>query len=217
MPLLDELYGPQRVLPARQQEQFDLEQRAALSGTTVEQERQRAESPTKSAPEKSLLSDLIGPLSKTSTQSSIDALLGVSSPTTGVDLLASRTPAPITGSISAPTGTSPYIGRKNYQIGKGDPGLRTMAQAVSQSMGWDSNQFAAWDALINAESGWRPNAQNPTSTAFGLGQFLDSTWKGYGAKTTDPGQQLAYMAKYIKDRYGTPEKALAWHAAKNWY
>jgi len=220
MPLLDELYGPQRVLPARQQEQLDLEQRAALSGTTVEQARAKLDPnrpKTGANEQRDLLGSLLEPLTKSSTQTSIDSLLGVSSATPGVNLLASRTPAATAPSISAPSGTSPYIGQKNYQIGKGDPALRTLAQAVNQSMGWDSNQFAAWDALINAESGWRPNAQNPTSTAFGLGQFLNSTWKSYGAKTADPAQQLAYMAKYIKDRYGTPEKALAFHAAKNWY
>ena len=32
------------------------------------------------------------------------------------------------------------------------------------------------DCLIIEESQWNPKADNPTSTAYGLGQFLDRTW-----------------------------------------
>lgn len=32
------------------------------------------------------------------------------------------------------------------------------------------------EAIIACESGWDPNAKNPKSTAYGYGQFLDSTW-----------------------------------------
>lgn len=37
--------------------------------------------------------------------------------------------------------------------------------------------YATIYRLINYESGWNPNAQNPNSSASGLGQFLDSTWE----------------------------------------
>lgn len=32
------------------------------------------------------------------------------------------------------------------------------------------------DRIIVCESGWKADAKNPTSSATGLGQFLDSTW-----------------------------------------
>jgi len=32
------------------------------------------------------------------------------------------------------------------------------------------------NCLIINESGWNPEAKNPSSTAYGLGQFLNSTW-----------------------------------------
>lgn len=94
----------------------------------------------------------------------------------------------------------------------------TFAQQIAPNYGWDANQLAAWYRLGMKESGWRNTAQNPTSTAYGIGQFLDSTWKGYGIpKTSDPRLQVEAMARYIKARYGTPANALAFHNAHNWY
>jgi LysM repeat protein len=37
-----------------------------------------------------------------------------------------------------------------------------------------------WGPLIRCESGGSPTAQNPSSTASGLFQFLDSSWRAYG-------------------------------------
>lgn len=93
------------------------------------------------------------------------------------------------------------------------------AQKIAGNYGWNNpNELAAWYKLGMKESGWRNTAQNPTSTAYGIGQFLDSTWKGYGiSKTSDPALQVEAMARYIKARYGSPSAALAFHNAHNWY
>lgn len=93
------------------------------------------------------------------------------------------------------------------------------AQNIAGNYGWNNPaELAAWYTLGMKESGWRNTAQNPTSTAYGIGQFLDSTWKGYGiAKTSDPALQVEAMARYIKARYGSPAKALAFHYSHNWY
>jgi len=93
------------------------------------------------------------------------------------------------------------------------------AQDVAGQFGWNNpGELGAWYALGMKESGWRNTAQNPTSTAFGIGQFLDSTWGGTGiGKTSDPRQQVLAMAKYIARRYGSPSAALAFHKAHNWY
>lgn len=92
------------------------------------------------------------------------------------------------------------------------------AQLLSGQFGWNNtSELDAWYQLGMKESGWRSTAQNPTSSAYGIGQFLDSTWKSYGPKTPDPYLQTLYMAKYIKDRYGTPSQALAFHKSHNWY
>lgn len=92
------------------------------------------------------------------------------------------------------------------------------AQAIAPNFGWGANELSAWYTLGMKESGWRNTAQNPTSTAYGIGQFLNSTWAGVGiAKTSDPARQVEAMARYIKNRYGSPSRALAFHIKNNWY
>lgn len=65
--------------------------------------------------------------------------------------------------------------------------------------------------LVARESSFDPAAKNPKSTAAGLFQFLDGTRQMYGGSKydwSDPYNQAVFGLKYIKDRYGTPEKAL---------
>ena len=78
-----------------------------------------------------------------------------------------------------------------------------------------------WDAtkwIVQKESGWNPNAQNPSSTAYGLFQFLDTTWAETGiSKTSDPKLQAEAGARYIDRRYGSPTAAKSFWEANNWY
>lgn len=81
-----------------------------------------------------------------------------------------------------------------------------------------SDQREAFFELIRRESGWNPTAQNPHSTAYGIGQFLDSTWATVGCeKTSNAKTQLDCMAEYIEQRFETPAKALLFHDKNNWY
>jgi len=48
-------------------------------------------------------------------------------------------------------------------------------------------------------------------------QFLDGTFKNYGGKTSDPVKQVVAGIKYIKDKYKTPQAAIAFHMKNNWY
>jgi hypothetical protein len=85
---------------------------------------------------------------------------------------------------------------------------RLMQQMAQAMYGWGrGSQWTALNSLEMHEAGYNNLAQNPTSTAFGIGQFLDSTWSSYGPKTTNPKLQIEYMLEYIKGRYGTPVKA----------
>ena len=112
-----------------------------------------------------------------------------------------------TGSVAGITGGGNVTANKKL--------MQQMAQAMYR---WGSGgQWSALDSLEMSEAGYRNTAQNPTSTAYGMGQFLDSTWAGYGPKTANPKLQIQYMLEYIKQRYGTPEKAWAFHQANNYY
>jgi len=84
-------------------------------------------------------------------------------------------------------------------------------------LGW-GDQWSALRQLIMHESGFNNRAQNPNSTAYGMFQFLDSTWAGTGIqKTSDPWKQTQAGLRYIKDRYGSPADAWAWWQDHNWY
>lgn len=83
---------------------------------------------------------------------------------------------------------------------------------------WNESQWDAFNTLVHKESGWRCDAQNPKSTAYGIGQFLDSTWGGTGIeKTSDCNKQVDAMLIYIEDRYGNPRIALDFHISHHWY
>jgi len=105
---------------------------------------------------------------------------------------------------------------------------QTVAQAASgvqayqayalDQLGGNTGQSSCLNQLWQRESGWNPNAQNPTSTAYGIAQFLNSTWASTGiAKTSDPYRQIDAGLIYIKNRYGSPCAAWAFWQAHKWY
>lgn len=86
---------------------------------------------------------------------------------------------------------------------------------MAKQFGWSGAEWDALSNLIQRESGWNATAQNPTSSAYGLFQFLDSTRKNYGISRNAPLEaQIKAGLQYIKDRYGSPSKALAHWLAK---
>lgn len=96
---------------------------------------------------------------------------------------------------------------------------KAIMQQVFTRYGWGPGTaaWAAQDYVEMREAGYNNLAQNPTSTAFGMGQFLDSTWAGFGPKTADSTLQSEYMARYEGQRYGGPIGAAAHEKAFNWY
>jgi hypothetical protein len=85
-------------------------------------------------------------------------------------------------------------------------------------LGGAGDQFSCLESLWGKESGWNPNAQNPSSTAYGIPQFLDSTWAGTGiAKTSDGYRQIDAGLIYIENRFGSPCAAWGHSQAKGWY
>lgn len=95
--------------------------------------------------------------------------------------------------------------------------IKQMARQMLEAMGW-GDQWPDLNWLLTKESSWNPNAQNPVSTAYGLFQFLNSTWSTVGGKkTSDPRLQLEYGLKYIKQRYGDVRGARRFWERNRWY
>jgi septal ring factor EnvC (AmiA/AmiB activator) len=83
-----------------------------------------------------------------------------------------------------------------------------------------SGTSAAERWIIMRESSGDPTADNPTSTAFGLGQLLLGNrilYLGRQYATTDCGRQLWAFRAYVRDRFGTAERAKAFWQANGWY
>jgi hypothetical protein len=82
-----------------------------------------------------------------------------------------------------------------------------------------TKNYKCFSSLIGKESSWR-NAQNPTSSARGIGQLLDSTYRNLGMKHSqvEAAQTIAALA-YIGRKYGSSGPCGAWqHWQKhNWY
>lgn len=78
--------------------------------------------------------------------------------------------------------------------------------------------------IINRESGGNPNAHNPHSSAFGIGQLIAANRNALGnalginPDTTDFDQQLQLMRAYIDARYnGSTQAAINFWQSHGWY
>jgi cell wall-associated NlpC family hydrolase len=123
-----------------------------------------------------------------------------------------------TGSGVSPADTNRFIVQETGGVSGRRARNKALGQHLAANAGWSGTQWRAFNALVMKESGWDNLAQNPYSTAHGIGQFLDSTWDDVGGhKTNDARLQLIYMIAYVKQRYGTPMRAIQFHNAHNWY
>ena len=106
---------------------------------------------------------------------------------------------------------------KNIKIPQSD--IQKQVQSIANEYGWgNGEQWEALSWIIQKESSWNNNAQNPTSTAFGLFQHLDMTRKNYNCpKTSDITIQVHCGVKYIKARYGDPIKTKIFWEKNRWY
>ncbi|MGL5810650.1 MAG: lytic transglycosylase domain-containing protein [Nocardioides sp.] len=96
---------------------------------------------------------------------------------------------------------------------------RVIARALLAEFGFSADQFDCLDALYESESGWRVDADNPSSSAYGIPQALPgSKMASEGADwRTNPVTQIRWGLGYIEDRYGTPCAAWSFKRAHNWY
>jgi hypothetical protein len=138
-----------------------------------------------------------------------------------------NTGAPETVPSSAfPNLSAPVVGSSTTTSGGTDKAsLQTTAQSLLATRGW-SSEWAAFNALVNSESGWRMDATNPSSKAYGLAQMLAPSgglagnkqkYVQYGGDPNTGVGQLTAMLNYIQQRYGSPSAAWAFHQSHNWY
>jgi uncharacterized protein YabE (DUF348 family) len=102
-----------------------------------------------------------------------------------------------------------------------DPGS---AQGIARQMmldsyGWGDDEFSCLVSLWNRESGWRVNAANRHSGAYGIPQALPgSKMASAGADwQTNPATQIKWGLGYIKGRYSTPCGAWSTFQSRGWY
>jgi hypothetical protein len=95
--------------------------------------------------------------------------------------------------------------------------MQVNAKAVAKEL-LNKEQFSCFTKLIGKESAWNPKAKNPKSTASGIGQMLDSTYKGLGMKKSNTGvSQLVATLSYISRRHVNPCNAWKHFQDKGWY
>jgi hypothetical protein len=96
---------------------------------------------------------------------------------------------------------------------------KAYAASVLPGYGWGSDQFRCLDLLWTRESGWRANAYNASSGAYGIPQSLPgSKMASAGADwRTNAATQIDWGLSYISSRYGSPCEAWAHSEAYNWY
>lgn len=137
--------------------------------------------------------------------------------TTIQDLVTGKNPGTAPAVNAVVPATSGASGGTSGSAGSSVASYQAYAFSLFPQFGWGTDQKQPLISLWNQESGWNPTAQNPTSTAYGIAQFLDSTWGPYGQKTSDPATQITYGLEYIRNSYGSPAGAWAHEIADNWY
>ncbi len=113
-----------------------------------------------------------------------------------------------TKSFSAPSAAVP------------DPGsAQAYAYDAVAGRGWGEEQYSCLVSLWKKESGWRVNAQNGSSGAYGIPQALPGSKMASagGDWATNAGTQIEWGLGYITGRYGTPCGAWEKSQASGWY
>lgn len=94
--------------------------------------------------------------------------------------------------------------------------LQGYARQQLQRMGFSDNDWGALQQLWQKESGWNPNAVNPSSGAFGIAQILPSAHPTANRNMSGQ-EQIDWGLNYIRNRYGNPSAAWQHSQQTNWY
>jgi hypothetical protein len=120
------------------------------------------------------------------------------------------------------TGAGRHVGPAQVSreaLATSDTDPRDIARAMLPQYGWSESEFSCLDELWIGESDWEWNADNPTSSAYGIPQALPAEKMASAGPDwlTNPATQIEWGLGYIRDVYGTPCSANAFKNANNWY
>jgi hypothetical protein len=104
---------------------------------------------------------------------------------------------------------------RSEDVSSSDP--RDIARALLPEFGFDSSQFSCLDSLYVSESNWRIDADNPTSSAYGIPQALTQLHDLPADYMTSAESQIRWGLGYIQDTYGTPCNAWSFKSGNGWY
>lgn len=113
-------------------------------------------------------------------------------------------------SRSATRDASSFAVQSSYSIAD----VQDMARQIVPA-----DQFQCFSNIVDHESSWNYQADNPTSDAFGLMQALPgSKMSSAGADwATNPATQIKWGLSYMNDRYDSPCGAWNFWQANNYY
>lgn len=104
---------------------------------------------------------------------------------------------------------------RSENVASGDP--RDVARALLPQFGFADSEFSCLDSLYVSESNWRIDADNPSSTAYGIPQALTGLHELPADYMTSAESQIRWGLGYIRDVYGTPCNAWSFKQGNNWY
>jgi hypothetical protein len=104
---------------------------------------------------------------------------------------------------------------RSENLSEADP--RDIARTLMPQYGFSADQFSCLDQLYISESNWRIDADNPTSSAYGIPQALTSMHDLPSDYHTSAEAQIRWGLDYIRDSYGSPCSAWSFKQANNWY
>lgn len=149
-------------------------------------------------------------------------LAGISGESIGDIIRGQFTIQPLTGGTAANASTTSSVGSINSGTTStsGIPSdVVSEVNSLAQSQGWGQNEIDAWLTLISHESGGSTTATNPSTGAYGIGQFYagqgnnvqanQQKYYTYGGNPGSVSGQLTGMMNYIIATYGTPSAAWA--------
>ncbi len=104
---------------------------------------------------------------------------------------------------------------KAERLAEADP--RDIGRALLGEFGFSADQFGCLDSLWVSESDWEVDADNPTSSAYGIPQALTELHELPADYMTSAESQIRWGLGYIQDSYGSPCSAWSFKQANNWY